>query len=267
MNDPHVAVLIYKIEHGDSIDYSKAKPLDHEEAGFRVKITNGQVCFKFKDHHASVDEAREAIGNYIRSWELDAGLREGPNRFKLKFDQSQIEDRNPTPGAVSIGTPVRFSFTLSEPTVTLSPACYPPPPSGVMLITSDVQTLYDRYKGYCQDREELPGMAYFCLTVLEDSVAQQPQKASTNRKPSTKRKKAAEKYGIELEVLTKIGFLSSDKGGQQARKKSGMNNNLTAQDRRFLEEAIKAIIRRAAEKACPSNSDFPEISLSAFPPV
>ena len=50
-------------------------------------------------------------------------------------------------------------------------------------------------------------------------------------------------------MLTKIGFLSSDKGGQQARKKSGTNNNLTAQDRRFLEEAIKAIIRRAAEKA------------------
>ena len=266
MNDPHVAVLIYKIEHGDSIDYSKAKPLDHEEAGFRVKITNGQVCFKFKDHYASVDEAREAIGDYIRSWEFDAGLREGPNRFKLKFDQSQIEDRNPTPGAVSIGTPIRFSFTVSEPTVTLSPACYPPPPSGLKL-TPDVQTLYDRYKGYCQDRELLAGMAYFCLTVLENSVAQQPQKASTNRKTSTKRKKAAEKYGIELEVLTKIGHLSSEKGGQQARKASGTNNNLTAQDRRFLEEAIKAIIRRAAEKAYPPHSDFPEISLSAFPPV
>ena len=136
-----------------------------------------------------------------------------------------------------------------------------------MKLTPDVQTLYDRYKGYCQDRELLAGMAYFCLTVLENSVAQQPQKASTNRKTSTKRKKAAEKYGIELEVLTKIGFLSSEKGGQQARKASGTNNNLTAQDRRFLEEAIKAIIRRAAEKAYAPNSDFPEIPLSAFPPV
>ena len=169
MNDPHVAVLIYKIEHGDSIDYSKAKPLDHEEAGFRVKITNGQVCFKFKDHYASVDEAREAIGDYIRSWEFDAGLREGPNRFKLKFDQSQIEDRNPTPGAVSIGTPIRFSFTVSEPTVTLSPACYPPPPSGLKL-TPDVQTLYDRYVGYLQGREPLTTLAYLCLTILESST-------------------------------------------------------------------------------------------------
>ena len=251
MNDPHVAVLIYKIEHGDSIDYSKAKPLDHEEAGFRVKITNGQVCFKFKDHYASVDEAREAIGDYIRSWEFDAGLREGPNRFKLKFDQSQIEDRNPTPGAVSIGTPIRFSFTLSEPTVTLSPACYPPPPSGLKLIP-DVQTMYDRYMGYRQGREPLTTMAYFCLTILEKNNS---------------RKVAAETHGIKFEVLREIGRLSTMKGGQQARKESGTNNNLTAQDQRFLEEAIKAIIRRAAEKACPSNSDFPEISMAAFSPV
>ena len=162
MNDPHVAVLIYKIEHGDSIDYSKAKPLDHEEAGFRVKITNGQVCFKFKDHYASVDEAREAISDYIRSWEFDAGLREGPNRFKLKFDQSQIEDRNPTPGAVSIGTPIRFSFTVSEPTVTLSPACYPPPPSGLK-ITPDVQLMYDRYMDHLKGQRKAAGYGLFLL--------------------------------------------------------------------------------------------------------
>ena len=248
MNDPHVAVLIYKIEHGDSIDYSKAKPLDHEEAGFRVKITNGQVCFKFKDHYASVDEAREVIGDYIRSWEFDAGLREGPNRFKLKFDQSQIEDRNPTPGAVSIGTPIRFSFTVSEPTVTLSPACYPPPPSGVKLIP-DVQTMYDRYMGYRQGREPLKTMAYFCLTILEKNNS---------------RKVAAKTHGIKFEVLREIGRISTKNCCQQARKWSGTNNNLTAQDQRFLEEAIKAIIRRAAEKACPSNSDFPEISMADF---
>ena len=234
--------------------------------------------FEFKEHYATEDAARKAIEDYIRAWEFGAGLENGPSCFKLKFDHAQIEDRNPTPGGLELhAQPLRFDMMLSKAILTVSRNCYPPPPSGVK-ITPDVQTLYDRYKGYCQNRELLPGMAYFCLTVLEDSVAQQPQKASTNRKPSTKRKKAAEKYGIELEVLTKIGFLSSDKGGQQARKKSGTNNNLTAQDRRFLEEAIKAIIRRAAEKAyvdCSGpirktrtpNSDFPEISLSAFPPV
>ena len=147
MNDPHVAALIYKIEHGPSVDYRKAESIDHEEAEFRVKIANEEVRFEFKEHYATEDAARKAIEDYIRVWEFGAGLENGPSCFKLKFDQSQIEDRNPTPGAVSIGTPIRFSFTVSEPTVTLSPACYPPPPSGLK-ITPDVQLMYDRYMDY-----------------------------------------------------------------------------------------------------------------------
>ena len=128
--------------------------------------------------------------------------------------------------------------------------------------------LYDRYSGYYQDREPLAGMAYFCLTVLEESVAQQPQKASTNRKPSPKRKKTAEKYGIELEALTEIGFLSSEKGGHRgARKAGGKDNDLTAEDRHLLEGALKAVIRRAAELAYAPNRALPKISLSNLPPA
>ena len=101
--------------------------------------------------------------------------------------------------------------------------------------------------GYYQDEERLANLAYFCLTVLEDLAVQPPRKASTNRKPSSKRKKTAEKYEIELEVLTKIGHLSSKKGGPRgARKAEGKNNNFTAEDRCFLENALKAVIRRAA---------------------
>ena len=270
MNDPHVAALVYKIEHGPSVDYRKAESIDHEEAELRVKIANEEVRFEFKAHYATADAARKAIEDYIRAWEFGAGLENGPSCFKLKFDHAQIEDRNPTPGELELhAQPLRFDMMLSKAILTVSRNCYPPPPSGVK-ITPDVQTLYDRYKGYCQNRELLQGMAYFCLTVLEDSVAHRNHKKHRrNRKPSTKRKKAAEKYGIELEVLTKIGFQSSDLGGQDATKKSGTNNNLTAQDRRFLEEATKAIIRRAAEKAyvdCSGpirttrtpNSDFPD---------
>ena len=256
MNDPHVAALIYKIEHGQSVDYRRAQPMDHEETGFSVKVADQQVRFEFKEHYAAEDVAREAIEDYIRAWEFGAGLKNGPDYFKLKFDYAQIEDRKPTPGVLMVHAhPARYEVTVGKATCVVSPACYPPP-SGVMLITADVQTMYDRYMGYRQGREPLTTMAYFCLTILERST-----------KKNHSREVAAETYGITLEVLSKIGHLSSEKGGQQARKASGTNNNLTAQDRRFLEEAIKAIIRRAAEKAYAPNSDFPEISLSAFPPV
>ena len=112
--------------------------------------------------------------------------------------------------------------------------------------------MYDRYMGYLQGRECLENMAYFCLTVLEDSAVQRPRKASTRRKPSSKRKMAAEKYGTEVKVLTEIGFLSSEKGARKAGK-----DDLTAEERCLLEGALKAIIRRAAERACA----LPKISL------
>ena len=96
MNDLHVVALFYRIEHGPSVDYSKAEPTDHEETGFSVKIENKQVCFEFKEHHPTEDAARKAIEDYIRVWEFNADLLEGPNSFKLKFDRSRIKDRNPT---------------------------------------------------------------------------------------------------------------------------------------------------------------------------
>ena len=261
MNDPHVAALVYKIEHGPSVDYSEAEPLDREETDFHVQIANEEVRFEFKEHYATEDAARKAIKEYIRAWEFDAGLQGGPNYFKLKFNHAKIEDRNPTPGVESVGLHLRAGMpTLTIGVVCLS-RCYPPPPSGVQ-ITADVQTLYDRYMGYCQDREPLAAMAYFCLTVLEESAAPPPQKASTNRKPSPKRKAAAEKYGIEVEVLKKIGSLTSEKG---ARKASG-TDDLTAQEARFLKEAIKEVVHRAAELAHTPDGDLPKISLSDLPP-
>ena len=251
MNDPHVVALLYQIDHGRSVDYRDAKPIDREEEGFCVRVENERVRFEIKEHYATEDAARKAIEDYIRAWEFSAGLRGGPNYFKLKFDRAQIEDRKPTPGVVSLSAHFRAGVPTATATLTVSPPCYPPPPSGLK-ITPDVQTMYERYIGYLQGREPLPSMAYFCLTTLEHSRG---------------RKKAAAMYGIELGVLKKIGYLSSEKGGQQARKGPGKDNDLTAQDCHFLKEAIKVIIRRAAKKAHDANSNLPEISLSDLPPI
>ena len=84
MNDPHVVALLYQIEHVRGVDYGEAKPIDHEETGFRVEIANEQVCFEFKEHYDTKDAARKAIEDYIRGWEFDASLREGPDHFKLR---------------------------------------------------------------------------------------------------------------------------------------------------------------------------------------
>ena len=253
MNDPHVVALIYKITHGPSVDYSKVESLDHDETDFHVHIANEEVRFEFKEHYATEEEALATVEGYIHGWELEAVLCHGPNRFKLRFDRADIKDRNPTPGTVIVRpSPVRFTVTVSEPSVVISPRSYPSPPSRRLTLNPDVQSMYDRYMGYLQGKEHFPGMAYFCLTVLTYSKGM---------------KRAAAMYGISRRVLTKISHLSSTKGGNQARKASGKDKELTAQDCRFLEETIKAVIRRAAEKVHAPDSDLPTISLSDLPAV
>ena len=248
MNDPHVVALIYQIEHGRSVDYSKAKLLDHGAAEFRIKVKDSSVHFEFKDHYATKEAAREVLEDYIREWEFVAGLRRGPNCFKLKFDRAEIMDRKPTPtpGVVNISGTIRSGVPTFSARATIMLRSYPPPPSGIK-ITPDVQTMWDRYMGYRQGREPLASMAYFCLDTLED--------------PEGKRA-AADKYQISSNVLKKIRRLSSTRGGQQARKASGMVRDLTNQEHRFLEEAIKALIYRVAETAHNPNSDLRKISLS-----
>jgi len=84
-------------------------------------------------------------------------------------------------------------------------------------------------------------MAYFCLTVLEHSTGIR----------SGRRRKAAEKYGIEFSDLNRVGKLTGVKGGQEARKSGGRGEDqeYTPEDRQFLESTVKRMIQRAVEVA------------------
>ena len=144
--------------------------------------------------------------------------------------------------------PARFEFKVGKVTVVVSPPRYPPPPSGLKL-TPDVQLMYDRYMDYRQGRNRLLDIAYFCWTVVKDN-------------PATKK-------DFSKEVRNTISRLAGGGGGpKDTRKKEGIDKEpLTDQDRHFLIEAIKAIIRRVAERAHAPDSDLPKISLSDLLPV
>lgn len=252
MNDPHVVSLIFQVKHGSLVDYSQAEPLVREEPAFRLEVRDKQARFEMKEHYATEDEARKAIEEYIRVWELDACLkRRDPDFFRLEFDKSQIIDRNPGPGLsvhVKAGTP-----TVS---VTLGPVRpnYPVPPSNISL-DATVRTMYQRYMDYRRGHEKLTEMAYFCLTLLEDSAQR-------------KRKAAAGKYKIDVAVLNKVGDLCANKGGpEEARKADGMGSSLTGPERQFLERAVETWIRRMAEMVHSPGHNFQKISLSDLPPI
>ncbi len=265
MNDPHVVMLVYKIKHNKSIiNYSKAEPFCRDEQGFRLSVAEGVARFELKDHYPTIDEAHKAIADYRHAWKFDAQLQRGPGSFCLCLDRkkSKLIDRKPTPGCKGL----RASITAGTPSISanLGPVRapeYPKPPSDIKL-DANIRTMHKRYMGYRCEHEPLGAMAYFCLSMLEAPPIQQ---SSEQRKPSKKRKAATAKYAIDEWVLSKIGHLSSTKGGKYARKQEGTDQPLSPKQRDFLEQAVKTIIRRAAEREHMPEGNLPTISQSDLP--
>ena len=253
MNDPHVVALIYAVEHRDSVSYEKAGPLIRDDSpDFRLTVDDGIARFEFKTHYASKNEAREAISQYIQDWEFAVGIRQGPGRFKLRYSRSEVVDRNPS----ASGTTRRLrpghrlqNVVVGASLIVVAPH-YPSPPSGIM-VDADVNSMYDRYVNYREKREPLPGMAYFCLTMLEYHF------------PKRKREQAAAKYQIDYEVLDKMGDLSA-KGGPQFGRKAG-TDPLTEKEEKWLKKSVERVIYRAAQVTANPKQTLPTITMSDLP--
>ena len=109
---PHVVALIYRVEHGDAVDYSRAEPLVREEPAFRLEVKEKQARFELREQYATVAEVRQAIQTCIDKWQFDAGLERGPEFFGLQFDTAEIKERNPTPGEMRLSVSQRASSLL-----------------------------------------------------------------------------------------------------------------------------------------------------------
>ena len=96
-----------------------------------------------KEHYASEEEARFAVeADYIPNWEFVVGLARGPNAFRLRFDRSEIVDRNPPPGpptlSVSAGAGLPTAkVNLAPP----APPAFPEPPRAAIKRSSDVDSM------------------------------------------------------------------------------------------------------------------------------
>ena len=253
MSEPHVVALVYRIEHGESIGYKKAEPFCRDEQGFRLSVADAKVRFEMRDHFPTIEAADEAITEYRRAWEFDAQLERGPDTFRLVLDRedSEIIDRDPTPGHVRIEERIGIADSVE---LLVEPGSFPEPPSDIAP-TPDVDTMYGRYMSYRKGHEPLASMASFCLTVLE---------AATGERKG-RRDAAAKTYNIEREIVRKIAELSANRGGTEARKADGVETDFNSQECHFLEQAVKTVIRRMAEKAHSSGKQLPMISLSDMP--
>lgn len=256
MNDPHVHALLYRIEHDNSVDYSKASPIEHEvePPNVNVKVEDRCVRIELKDHYATEDEARTAVEPFLRYWQIEVALRGRPGQFDLEYLKGEIIDRSPTQGVVIPSALIRHMWDLPQPSVThTTPKSYPPPPPGLTRNPDDpdVSAMYEHFKRYSENRERLIDMAYFCFTMVTPWLCETKEAA-------------ASQYGISGRLLKKIKGLVGRKGARKMTKQ-GSTPDLNENESQFLEAAIRKLILRVAEVTHNPDERRPKITLSDLP--
>ena len=263
MNDPHVTALHYWVEHDDSVDYDNAVPLDYEDDHVEVHLEKRQLTLRPKKHYASAQEARGFLEGFIRNWEFDAALEAGTREFELKYMDTDICDRNPTPpppGVVGLSMSARTGPPKANLKLRVGKAKFPSPPAGLELDSSNPTAIamLSRLDRYLQGRETLAAMSYFCLTVMADGVP--VAKRTTDTKKAVR-----DYYRISVEVQKKVSALSSGKGGNEARKAEGLQQEFTDEDKKFLLMSVQAFTRRVAERAANPETNLEMITMADMP--
>jgi hypothetical protein len=239
LNDPHVVSLTYRLEMGKGLTFNNPPRSEHETDHFTVSLENGVLVVSLKDHHPTVKSAQERVGPFLRTWELDNELQYGANAMRFVYETAEVVDRDPPPpgasGSILAGEGISLSFTEYGAVLSIGLAVYPPPPS-TFLASPDVLTLWNRFQGYREGKEPLPAMAYFCLTVLE---------ARGNGRTG-----AAKLYQVHEGVLRKLGELTSRRGDDTTgRKFLPTRPPLTPQEAGWVEDVVRALVRRVGEHA------------------
>jgi hypothetical protein len=237
MNDPHVDALHYRISYTDAVDYANAVPREYDgNPAFVVRIADGNAKITMKEHFATVEDARKFVDPFLKAWELSAALDRPQDQFEFIYQRYELIDRNPSPGVISI-EPAQLSLQGSDVTLVDRLGTYPDPPDSLGW-DPNIDLLFNRYRLWAAKRTSLNDAANFCLTLLE----------AIPGSPSKRRKNAASHFCVDVDVLRKVGELSTTKGGPDARKAEGASEDFTEKERVWLESALKALIRRVAQK-------------------
>jgi len=244
VNDPHVESLTYRLRETDSLAF-EAPPIEFETAAFRARLADNVLTLRPKEHFASEEDVRAIADEFVRAWEIDAGLGYGRPDFRFQYDGAQLVDRAPSPGHHMIASKGVLHLSGSAH-LKVTRAKYPIP-SEQFVATPEVQVLWERYSRYLAGKEPLLAMAYFGLTLLERGD----------------RRRAARDFRIDVEVLRKLGELTSTRGdGLTARKMSTGVVPLTGPESQWVEATIKAIIRHIA-----TLNSGASLSLADLPPL
>lgn len=263
MQAPHVESLYFDLILSRKNDrFDNPPPVDwapsHGQARYRLE--NGVLIAWPSDHFATVDAARALVRPDLDAWESTAELELGVGAIQFRYRHATIIDRAPPKMKDDQGSfrkvTARDSLGLGlieRATVTRIYHSYPALPGAFNAEADIVRDLMARFRQ--QAREPLLSMVYAMLSRIESEAGG--------------RKSATTRYRIEQSVLRKLGDLSSEgRGGPlEARKfKAGIKSApLSASERQWLQEAIRAVIRQVA--AVEAGTEPNILTMENLPPL
>lgn len=237
MNDPHVESLTYEIGTGrENICYGEPPPVSFDNHFGSFHLEDGKLTVELGDHFSSAEQACQTVDPFLRSWELRTDLNANLGQLRFKFLTAEIIDRKPPRPGENVVLQVQSSAHLTFSShVALGITCnlYPDPPTA-FATTVDVESAHARWAGFRDGKEPLQSMSYFVLTLIEGLAGN--------------RKQAANHFGIDLDVLHKIGELSSATGDATTARKANFRA-MTGAENAWLEAAIRKVILRLGEYA------------------
>ena len=255
MVDPSVITLNYLLITAENTSFANPVMIEEEYLDFEIKLDEGNLVVEMKEHFSSEAQARKMVEPFLKAWELDNFLKVGSKEISFEFFSSKIIDRNPIQ---SNGHKILYAEVAEFLTAGDSIRChlirknYPKPPKGLSY-SPDVESLLRRYEGYLAGREPLTTMAYFCLSLLQSTAKG--------------RWEASIKYNIELDILKRLGALTSERGDMTNARKLDERSTLIPLNNVEIEwicQTIKLIIRRKAEYDFDPASILPIINNKAY---
>lgn len=280
---PRVARLVYKVDRASGIAFAKTErdlsslrsgmgfrsdgPPDDvsgSTSDFVVTLSEGQepgdcvATVEMTTDFPSILEAREIVEPYLQAWEIESFL----NHLKehadfsqpLRFEYQSAEVKNPIPisATAHLGT-ARLFFK----------ADFPPPPITISC-SPEVRRIWQRWGEYRAGRESLSGMGYYCLTSVEAAIGG-PRR--------TARQAAANQYKVDIDVLNKLGELTSEVGDDRERRKehAKYHRPYTPAEREWIERVVLVLLKHLGEFArhnvTGTTPKFALVTLADFPMV
>ncbi len=251
MNDPHVEALYFQFVAEDpGEDFGKAGPLTTTLGTFDVKLQDDILTARPQQHYADAESAKADLEPHLRAWESTALLDWPRSRIRFTFLRSQVIDRDPEPGVLVAEGISLLTLQGFEATVTVTRNEYPAPDPSFQ-VSPLTDTLTERLRVYRDGRAQLPAMAYWVLTALEEEFGD--------------RRRVGRQLNIDYEVLSKLGELTSRNDPTIGRKAKGNPTLLTKSERQWMEEAMIRLIRLVGEYN--AGVTLSQITMADFPRI